>query len=203
MSYYDIFPTRIYKYNLDVTDLKAYMLDRYNSYKDHSVNETPTGWNCNVRAEYDGAFPKHFKEYYNFILRQFKEDIGLKHRPYIDEIWMNAYEESNFQEPHSHLPGFFSAVHYICYDPKVHSPTVFMNPQMDVYSFMFDDSFMDEEKNSHLKESTKFDVVEGDLIIFPSHLKHCVRKNNTKNLRMTISFNINKIAEDTRRVFAE
>ena len=78
-----------------------------------------------------------------------------------------------------------------------------MNPQMDVYSFMFDDSFMDEEMNSHLKESTKIDVVEGDLIIFPSHLKHCVRKNNTKNLRMTISFNINKIAEDTRRVFAE
>ena len=51
MSYHDIFPTRIYKYNLDVTDLKAYMLDRYNSYKDHSVNETPSGWNCNVRTE--------------------------------------------------------------------------------------------------------------------------------------------------------
>ena len=62
MSYHDIFPTRIYKYNLDVTDLKAYMLDRYNSYKNHSVNETPTGWHCNVRTEYDSAFPKHFKE---------------------------------------------------------------------------------------------------------------------------------------------
>ena len=68
---------------------------------------------------------------------------------------------------------------------------------------MFDDSFMDVQKNHHLKESDQFDVVEGDLIIFPSHLKHCVRKNNTKNLRMTISFNINKIAEDTRRVFAQ
>ena len=113
MSYHDIFPTRIYKYNLDVTDLKAYMLDRYNSYKDHSVNETPSGWNCNVRTEYDSAFPKHLKEYYNTVLRQFKEDIGLKHRPFIDEIWMNAYEESHFQEPHSHLPGFFSAVHYL------------------------------------------------------------------------------------------
>ena len=116
---------------------------------------------------------------------------------------MNAYEESHFQEPHSHLPGFFSAVHYICYDPKVHSPTVFLNPQMDVYSFMFDDDFMDVKKNHHLKESDQFDVVEGDLIIFPSHLKHFVNKNNTKNLRMTISFNINKIAEDTRRVFAQ
>ena len=54
------------------------------------------------------------------------------------------------------------------------------------------------KKNHHLKESDQFDVVEGDLIIFPSHLKHFVNKNNTKNLRMTISFNINKIAEDTR-----
>ena len=34
-------------------------------------------------------------------------------------------------------------------------------------------------------------------------VKKGVRKNNTKNHRKTISFNINKIAEDTRRVFAE
>ena len=68
---------------------------------------------------------------------------------------------------------------------------------------MFDDSFMDEKKNIHLKENGQLDVVEGDLVIFPSHLKHFVKKNNTRDLRMTISFNINKIAEDTRRVFAE
>ena len=203
MPHYDLFPTRIYKYNLDVTDLKAYMLGRYNSYKDHSTNGTPTGWNCEVRTEYDNAFPRDLKENYNSILKQFKEDIGLTHSPYIDEIWLNAYEESHFQEPHSHLPGFFSAVHYICFNPKVHSPTVFQNPQDDIYAFMFDDSFMDEKKNIHLKENGQLDVVEGDLVIFPSHLKHFVKKNNTRDLRMTISFNINKIAEDTRRVFAE
>ena len=43
---------------------------------------------------------------------------------------------------------------------------------------------------------------KGDIILFPSQLRHFVGKNDSKKLRMTISFNINRIAESTRRVFA-
>ncbi len=200
--YTDLFPSRIFKYHLDLPDLKQNMLDRYNSWSNHSVNETPDGWSCDCRTEFQGAFPHENRHHYTEILKEWSKEMGLLDRPYIDEIWMNAYEEQQFQESHTHLPGFFSAVHYTFFDPEVHESTVFQNPQENIYSFMFDQDFIDYDINNHLREGYDSEVEEGDLIIFPSNLKHFVRRNPSKQLRMTISFNINRVAESTRRVFA-
>ena len=199
----DLFPTRIYKYSHKVPVLKDKLLERYNSWKDHSANGTPDGWSCDVRTEFHGAFPfREYEPYYTDILKVWKKDIGCSDNPYISEIWLNAYEEQQFQESHTHLPGFYSAIHYVMFDPEVHESTTFQNPQENIQSFMFDDSFMDPKLNEHLKENYQPDVEEGDLIIFPSHLRHYVKRNTSRKLRMTISFNINRIAESTRRVFA-
>jgi len=199
----DLFPQRIYKYHLDPTEIKKYMLERYNSYKDFSVNGTPDGWFCNVRTEFEGAFPQELSDNYTGIMQQWKKDIGLSEKPYIYEIWLNTYEHSHYQEPHTHLPGFYSAIHYVKFDPLEHESTHFCNPQHDIYAFMFDGRFMDERLNPHLQETTNLSVEEGDLIIFPSHLRHSVPKNDSKELRMTVSFNINRVAENARRVFAK
>lgn len=199
----DLFPQRIYKYYLDPTEIKKYMLERYNSYKDFSVNVTPDGWFCNVRTEFEGAFPQELSDNYTGIMQQWRKDIGLSEKPYIYEIWLNTYEHSHYQEPHTHLPGFYSAIHYVKFDPLEHESTHFCNPQHDIYSFMFDGNFMDERLNPHLQETTDLCVEEGDLIIFPSHLRHSVPKNDSKELRMTVSFNINRVAENARRVFAK
>ena len=198
----DLFPSRIFKYNLQLPELKQKMVDRYHSWSDHSANKTPNGWSCDVRTEFQGAFPQENKKYYDELLKEWRKEIGLFDKPYIDEIWMNAYETQQFQESHRHLPGFYSGIHYIMFDPKVHVGTTFQNPQDAIHSFMFDDSFMDENINSYLQENQTPDVQEGDVILFPSHLKHFVKRNDSNQLRMTISFNINRIAESTRRVFA-
>lgn len=198
----DLFPQRVYKYHLDPTEIKKYMLERYNSYKDFSVNGTPDGWFCNVRTEFQGAFPQEISDNYMGILQQWKNDIGLSHRPYIHEIWMNTYDRSNYQEPHTHLPGFYSAIHYVMFNPYEHEGTTFCNPLEQINSFMFDGEFMDERLNPHILDHADIPVEEGDVLIFPSNLKHFVKKNDSKHLRMTISFNINRVAENTRRVFA-
>lgn len=200
--YTDLFPTRLYKYNLQAPDLRQNMLDRYASWKDHSVNGTPEGWSCDVRTEFQGAFPQEIKQRYDDALREWRDEFGLFDRPYIDEIWMNAYEQSQFQESHSHLPGFFSGIHYLVFDPEEHEATTFQNPQDSIHSFMFDDEFLDGDINQHLCENHTPKVEEGDIILFPSHLRHFVKKNDSKKLRITISFNINRIAESTRRVFS-
>ena len=198
----DLFPTRIYKYNLNSEELKNKLINRYYSWRNLSVNETPEGWSCDVRTEFHGAFPFEYSVYYEDIVKQWRKDIGLRDKPYINEIWMNAYEEQQFQESHTHLPGFFSGIHYVMFDPEVHESTVFQNPQESVQSFMFDESFMDPNLNEHLKENYQPDIQEGDIIFFPSHLRHFVKRNTTNQLRMTVSFNINRVAESTRRVFA-
>jgi hypothetical protein len=200
--YTDLFPSRIFKYHLDLPDLRQNMLDRYNSWSNHSSNETPDGWSCDCRTEFQGAFPLENRDHYTQILREWSREMGLLDRPYIDEIWMNAYEQQQFQESHTHLPGFFSGIHYIMFDSEEHEATTFQNPQDNIHSFMFDESFLDKDINEYLHENHTPKVVEGDIILFPSHLKHFVKRNNSKKLRMTISFNINRIAESTRRVFA-
>jgi hypothetical protein len=198
----DIFPTRLYKYYLDPTELKEHMLKRYDSFKEHSTNGTPSEWTCNLRTEFHGAFPHKYREAYADIMHEWKDEMGFYGRPSIDEIWLNAYEKENFQEPHSHLPGFYSGIHYICFDPEEHTGTTFQNPMEQLYTFMFNPDSLDIEKNEHVLEGFDIDVEEGDIILFPSHLRHYVRRNTSKHLRMTISFNINRVDEDTRRVFA-
>jgi ectoine hydroxylase-related dioxygenase (phytanoyl-CoA dioxygenase family) len=89
------------------------------------------------------------------------------------------------------------------FDPLEHEGTTFCNPLDNIFSFMFDGNIMDERLNPHILEHADIPVEEGDILIFPSHLRHFVRKNDSKQLRMTVSFNINRVAENTRRVFAK
>ena len=47
------------------------------------------------------------------------------------------------------------------------------------------------------------EVKEGDIILFPSFIRHRVNKQETEELRITASFNINTIKGSTRRVFSQ
>mgnify|MGYP003318258643 CR=1 FL=1 len=208
--YIDLFPQRVYKYKLNDPELKNTLIQRYQSYKNHATNGTPDGWSCNVRTEFgSGSFPhEEYANIYNDILYQWKDDMQFLGRPIIDEIWMNAYEKSHFQEGHTHLPGFFSGIHYVCFDPEEHIGTTFVNPQADIYAYLThmnihsEGTSIDMDVNPHLDEFGDVDVEEGDIIIFPSCLEHMVKKNMSDKLRITVSFNINRVAETARRVFS-
>ena len=204
----DLFPQRIYKYSLNDPELKNALIQRYQSFKNHATNGTPNGWSCEVRTEFGtGSFPFEYSKIYNDILRQWKDDMKFIGRPIIDEIWMNAYEKAHYQEGHTHLPGFFSGIHYVCFDPEHHNGTTFVNPQANIYSYLtnmngdFEGTTIDMDLNRHLDEMNDVDVEEGDVIIFPSTLEHMVKKNMSDKLRITVSFNINRVAETARRVF--
>ena len=204
----DLFPQRIYKYSLNDPELKNALIQRYQSFKNHATNGTPNGWSCEVRTEFGtGSFPFEYSKIYNDILHQWKDDMQFIGRPIIDEIWMNAYEKAHYQEGHTHLPGFFSGIHYVCFDPEHHNGTTFVNPQANIYSYLtnmngdFEGTTIDMDLNRHLDEMNDVDVEEGDILIFPSTLEHLVRKNMSNKLRITVSFNINRVAETARRVF--
>ena len=51
----DLFPTRIYKYNLNNEEMKNKLVNRYYSWRNLDVNDTPDGWVCDVRTEFHGA----------------------------------------------------------------------------------------------------------------------------------------------------
>lgn len=108
----------------------------------------------------------------------------------IDKIWYNIYTDGEYQEVHDHLgtslnPTHFSLIHFLSFNKNEHKPPEFRDPisQLRMLSLEFD--------NNKCGEVYVPDVEEGDLLMFPCYLQHCVPPVKRTNYpRITISFNI-------------
>ena len=79
-----------------------------------------------------------------------------------------------YQEAHDHSPSIVSGIYYLQLDSL---PATFLNPSGT-------DSVLPNTFPNYLN------IQEGDLIIFPSHLMHSVKRSGSENLRVSYSFNI-------------
>lgn len=113
------------------------------------------------------------------------------------DMWYNTYTKNQYQEWHTHSGGSsdFSAIHFLKYDENVHLPTVFRNPtsKSQIFSSVKNKqrlTSINNIKNTVYSEVFYPNIREGDLIIFPSWLEHTVPPNKSKELRVTVAFNI-------------
>ena len=202
-----VFGIPIYRYHLDPTEIKRVALEKINQYKSYPINETPSGWDCDVRTDFNMGWNNcdMYAPYYKDIMKQFSDDVGLRNaKANIYEIWLNFYNKGQNQEEHDHIPGFFSACHYIKYDPEIHSPTRWRSPLIGKFLYQYSDLMSEEDIDPEKKHPEYFqpDLKEGDIIIFPCWLRHSVKAQKTNDLRITMAFNINTIKGSTRRVFS-
>ena len=108
----------------------------------------------------------------------------------INKIWYNVYTDGEYQEVHDHLgslfePSHFSFIHFLCFDKENHKPPEFRDPLSQLRT-----TSLELERNN-CGEVYVPDVTEGDLIMFPSYLQHCVPPGKkTEYPRITISFNV-------------
>lgn len=120
-------------------------------------------------------------------LKCFNNFFDEEYKISINEIWYNYYSDDDYQDWHNHVGSIFNPIHYSCihflsFDPKNHNPTVFLDP-------------LEDTRNLSLDFSCPYhhypNVNEGDLIMFPSYLKHCVFpvKNQNDYPRITIALN--------------
>jgi hypothetical protein len=108
----------------------------------------------------------------------------------IDKIWYNVYTNGEYQEVHDHLGTslnhtHFSFIHFLSYNDKNHNPPEFRDPlsQLRILSLELDRNRCGEVYVPNVKE--------GDLLMFPSYLQHCVPPGKPTNYpRITISFNV-------------
>lgn len=111
----------------------------------------------------------------------------------IESIWFNYYENGEWQEQHGHTGDCvfsyatpFSCIHFLKYDPEVHPPVVFVDPndRLRITS-------IEMESNNY---SSRYypNIREGDIIMFPSYLEHFVPKGPSTpgNPRVTVAFNL-------------
>ena len=107
----------------------------------------------------------------------------------IVEGWTNINKPKDYNIKHNHPQCNFAGVLWIKVPPKSGN-LVFESPH-SFLSFAEINCYTDEFKKETLSyESCVYEPIEGEIVIFPSFLSHCVSENKSNEDRISYSFNI-------------
>jgi len=193
---HNIFNSTIWKSKIDYPNKDKLIKIIEENYK-KNPNQTPKGWGCilhssfqkekTISGDFEDSLLDEIEEKLKQFLKIYVKKINIRGDYIISDIWYNAYSKHQFQEPHTHGAhgaALFSGCYYLKFNKNIHHQTTFCNPNFDLdYSKL--------ENNSYFCFTP--DCEEDDVIIFPSFLKHGTKgisDLNTKDIRITISFNI-------------
>ena len=104
--------------------------------------------------------------------------------------------KSNYMDSHIHPFTDFTAVHYIQFDKKKHTPTTFENllPHIDYMHQLSPELpkiLSNHPLNSWIYRNWKLDIKEDDFCFSPAFLRHKIEPQTSKNKnRITIVLNI-------------
>ena len=129
----------------------------------------------------------HLKEFVTTIMGI--DIVKASWAPHITQSWLNIYKPNHYDPPHTHRNCIISGVFYINCLKLSDKPDgiVFDDPSHHIL----------EEFDLPIAQDTTFSdkplhvsVVEGDLILFPSTVKHGVYSNETSDqTRISLAFN--------------
>ena len=123
-------------------------------------------------AQYEPVFLSMISPY----LKQFLKRADYKFTE-VSRVWTQRYSKGDYHAPHDHGPEGFACVFYAQLDPEVHLSTEFIQP------------WIPHTGNRDMESPDN--VVEGDLVIFPSNLMHMAPPHMSDKYRTIISFNLN------------
>ncbi len=126
-------------------------------------------------------YSKKLEEIFYDELQLIYREFNLKDY-FIRNSWMEVAEKTMNHAVHNHGAIGFSAVVFVDFDPKVHTPTQFISPYGDW-------------ETGTTKTFVPRGIEEGSLLVFPSMLNHYTDPNNSDIPRTILSFNINRKAE--------
>jgi len=104
---------------------------------------------------------------------------------YVDNAWMNIMKNGSAVEKHSHNGALFSGCYYV----KVPKGC----PSINFYTPLENQSILKlpiKQFNEMSSPCVKFYPVDGDVYLWPSHIKHDVFNHNLKEERYVIAFDI-------------
>ena len=194
-----LFDIPIYKVSVpNQKEIKEKFINEIFPYVD---NNPPNNQRLNLYSDYFDGIQKldsSWIDLYRPVIEQFKVKAGFdKNKKWITNIdaWFNVGVKGTQQEEHDHLGGFpsvlYSAIHYIIFDPSEHESTIFFNPmhQMwlrNMHMTNAEDTLpIDWEQPWHFPK-----VNEGDMVFFPSYVKHAVPYQESEKRRATIALNL-------------
>lgn len=118
----------------------------------------------------------------------FSTELRKKTPIQLKDVWININNFKDSNQLHFHPNSFLSGVYYVDFF-KNGGNIVFQNPAYDV---MMSNWNLDDMKEFNSFNSACYKIVPntGDLMLFPSWLKHKVEPNLTTKDRVSISFNL-------------
>jgi hypothetical protein len=175
------------------------IIDNYNNQPDLSPDwNVHTSYNIEhlLKNKIDWSYSLNIYSHYidKFIYSYFNKKINWE---ICGGMWYTAYGPGQTANIHEHVPDIFSVVHFLKFNPNEHWPLTFINPNspyiklmLDKYPALRNNINFNNQNQSLFHPRFTPHVEEGDLIIFPSNLDHMVQKTDSKELRVTIAFNI-------------
>ena len=116
----------------------------------------------------------------------------------IEHIWYNYYVNGEWQEAHKHLSGglshsHYAFVHFLSFDPKIHTPLTFNDP-LETHRSITPDIDPDVETGKYRPK-----VKEGDVVMFPTWLEHEVKPGkptpNYPRISIALNFKLESYGE--------
>lgn len=196
----NLFPSQIWKCKLNITeDIKNDILKQIISHYEETKSYTHPVWKCKVHTslhqenyiDYSQLAPYIKSEY-----DKFSQKINLEYHEYhITDIWYNYYMEGCNQEVHDHVAKdcLYSAVYFLKLNDTHPSLTFYNNTKCDIFykcnreiKYLYNEELIE---HSIVFPHYTLNLNEGDFVIFPSYLPHCVFVQKTNDPRITISMN--------------
>jgi len=143
----------------------------YNTIGNHDVFSDPMFSSINDFVVHE------VKEYCKLL--KIKEDF-IDYKP-IDS-WFNIYNKGDYQEYHHHANSVLSVVYFL---KTTENPAkiYFKNPYTDMIPPIYNNFTPDTFERVH------YEPVDGMVLIFRSHLEHCVEKQIDEENRISIAYN--------------
>ena len=129
---------------------------------------------------------EQFKNIKNFIyesLNKFTKEVLMSdQRLVVTQCWLNKNPKGSNHHEHVHPNSIISGVFYFKQDPKL--------PPISFSKSIQSAMKLDPKKYNNLNsESFLLPCTDGELILFPSNLKHSVPVNMSEEPRISMSFN--------------
>lgn len=128
---------------------------------------------------------KSITEFTQKCVEEYVDQLGMNlkgkiYNPKLSESWFNTYDKGDFQEYHLH-ESIISTIYFVSCD-KNDSRTVFKSNRYEAYPITYGTDYRPSGR-------VFYHAVPGKLLVFRSHLEHCVEQKTTDNPRITIASN--------------
>jgi|TARA_B110000483_G_C18192484_1_gene541545 hypothetical protein len=155
--------------NLNNAHLKNHCIEKYSNNKQKNFDDK-------ILIDLKSAFLNEGVNHVKQILGTNK-DIQLK----IHKIWGNTHLDESISVPHTHRESIISAVYYL-----TKGKLTFLNPYQSALAHIYNKDI--ENYNEFNSDIWTCDMVEGDMVMFNSHLQHYAHYDGQdKHERMSIA----------------